>query len=53
MKVFIYTVILLKYGCHFSQPAGCNSRLIISGDVSNSSYGLKVLPLTSSRLISA
>ena len=44
-----YTIILLKSVCRRSQTAGRNSCLIVSGDVSNCSYRLKVHPVTSSR----
>ena len=60
----IYVIILRKYVevksyvlnisvCRCSQMAGCNSCLIVSGNVSNCSYRLTVYPVTSSRLSSA
>ena len=49
----IYTVILLKSVCLRSQTTGRNSCSIVSGDVSNCSYRMKVHPVTSSRLSSA
>ena len=48
----IYTIILLKSVCRSYQTGGRNSCSIVSGDVSNCSYRLKVLPLTSSLLSS-
>ena len=49
----IYTIILLKSVCRRSQTAGRNSCSIVSGDVSNCSYRLKIHPVTSSHLSSA
>ena len=46
----IYTNFPLKSVCRRSQTAGRNSCSIVSGDVSNCSYSLKVHPVTSSRL---
>ena len=45
----IDTIILIK-SVEVKQTAGCNSCSIISGDVSNCSYGLKAHLVTSSRL---
>ena len=50
---YIYTIILLKSACRRSQTADRNSCSIVSGDVSNCSYRLKVHPVTSSHLSSA
>ena len=52
-RVFFYTIILLKSVCRCSQTAGRNSCSIVSGDVSNCSYQLSLLPLVSLRLNSA
>ena len=49
----IYTIILLKSVRRCSQTAGRNSCSIVSGNVSNCSYRLKVYPITSSHLNSA
>ena len=49
-------IIILECVCRCSQPTlatGRNSRSIILGDVSNCSYRLSLLPLTSSHLSSA
>ena len=43
----IYIIILLKSVCRCSITAGRNSCSIVSGNVSNCSYRLSVLPLTS------
>ena len=52
LHVHIYTIILLKSVCRRSQTAGRNYCSIVSGDVANGSYRLKVHPVTSSRLSS-
>ena len=49
----IYTIILLKFVCRCSQTSGRNSCLIVSGDVSNCSYQLSVIPPTISHFSSA
>ena len=41
---------ILKSGCRCSQTADRNSCSIVSGDISNCSYQLSVLPLTSLHL---
>ena len=48
-----YTKFFLSLSVAVSETAGRNSCSIVSGDVSNCSYRLKALPLTSSRLSSA
>ena len=42
----IYTIILIKSVCRFSQTAGRNSCSIVSGNVSNCSYRLTIYRVT-------